>query len=111
MNTLKNGTIEWAPFTIKDGITAEQLKKASEDLQEYFLVKQKGFIKRELLQKSPNEYIDLVYWENSTAAKNAVVNAEKSPACYAYFNIMEDAEQTSPGDGITYFKVIEEYKS
>jgi hypothetical protein len=104
-----NKVIEWAPFTLKNGIEEAALIEASKALQEEFLQKQDGFIRRELLKKSERAFIDMVWWESKAAAEKAVLNAEKSPVCFMYFQFMEGADHTQPGDNLTYFEVIGEY--
>ena len=105
----KKPTVEWAPFTLKPGESEEDLLKASQALQQGFLQHQKGFLKRELLKKSDREYIDMVYWQTQEDAHSAIANAEKSPACFAYFQLMEDADHAQPGVGVLHFKVLSEY--
>lgn len=107
--SIKNESLEWAPFTLKQGATEEHLLKASTVLQQDFLQHQKGFVRRELLKKSDREFIDMVYWETREDAKNAITNAEKSPACFAYFQLMEDADHTQPEAGVLHFEILSEY--
>ncbi|PWL38548.1 hypothetical protein DKG77_09810 [Flagellimonas aquimarina] len=101
--------LEWAPFTIKKGITEDDLMKASEALQKDFLQNQKGFVKRDLLEKFDRNYIDLVYWETIEDAKNALENAEKNPACLAYFKLMEEVDQSQPEQGVSHFEILRSY--
>ena len=54
--------IEWAPFEVREGVSDEELMQASERVQSEFLIKQKGYIKRELFRGEDNQWVDLVYW-------------------------------------------------
>ena len=42
--------IEWAPFTLAESATEEELLAASAELQQEFLARQEGFLRRELLK-------------------------------------------------------------
>lgn len=103
--------IEWAPFTIKEGINEETLLKSSADLQQEFLNKQVGFIKRELIKKSDRDYVDIVHWKSKEDAGRAIENAENSPICFAYFQLMAEADHNHPGAGVSIFEVVGEYQN
>lgn len=106
----KGKTVEFATITLKDGITEEMLLKASHDLQNDFLIKQPGFLKRELLKRSSKEYVDLIYWENQESADKAFVIAMENPVCLSFFELMEAADINDPAEGVAYYKVINEYE-
>jgi hypothetical protein len=106
----KNAVIEWAPFTLVEGIDEEKLLQASQALQTDFLSKQKGFLGRELLKGKGNDWVDLVYWENREAAEQASQNAANSPVCYAYFQLM-GADHAEPGAGVMHFEQVKTYKA
>jgi hypothetical protein len=96
--------IEWAPFTLAEGVEESSLLAASDDLQDGFLAKQKGFVRRELLKGPNGQWVDLVVWEDRDAAKEAVRNAAESPACFRYFQLMEGAHHDEPGAGIMHLE-------
>lgn len=108
-NVVAEPVVEWAPFSLKEGVTEAQLKAASKQLQSQFLVNQKGFIKRELLNKGGNEWVDLVYWATQTDAEQAMKNAEQSPACGSYFQLMDFAEVADPSEGVTHLRRVDSY--
>jgi len=106
-----NGMIvEWAPFEVREGVSNEQLLQASEHLQNEFLVKQKGYIKRELLKGDGKQWVDLVYWASEEDAQAAIQNAMNSEACGAFFGLMEgisDPEEViDPAEGVFHYKRI-----
>lgn len=114
-NYFKKGTmtnssinIEWAPFTLAEGTDENTLLEASEALQTDFLIKQNGFIRRELLKGKDNQWVDLVHWETSEAAAQAMKNAENSPACHKYFQCMVVNDQ-DPGAGVLHFEQMKTY--
>lgn len=80
--------VEIAPFEIKPQVSEAALLAASLQMQADFLEKQPGFVKRHLLQKSATAWMDIVYWESKEAAERALLAFESSPACAAYFQLM-----------------------
>ncbi len=105
----KKEIIEWAPFSIKEGVTDQMLLEASQVLQQDFLNQQEGFIKRELLRKSAKEFVDVVYWRNKETAEKAVAKAANSPACFAYFQLMMQADHNNPAQGIEHLELMDTY--
>lgn len=80
--------VEWAPFSLKNGITHDQLKQVSERLVKEFLIHQPGFIKKELLKQDNHSYVDLVYWQSEEAAKSAFERSQESDVANEYFALM-----------------------
>ncbi len=81
--------VEWAPFELAKGVSKEALFNMSMKLEKEFLMKQDGFIKRELLYEGDNRWVDLVYWENEKAAKTALETCESDAVAKAYFALMK----------------------
>lgn len=102
-------TIEWAPFTLAEGATEDQLLDASQALQDEFLAAQDGFIRRELLRAGERDWCDLVYWRDNDAAQRAMEQAAKSPVCFRYFHLMAGAEAVEAGAGVQHFVVRRTY--
>ncbi len=100
--------VEWAPFALTPGTEEQKLLQASEALQQDFLSKQKGFLRRELL-KGKDHWADLVFWASQEDAAQAVQNAASSPLCHAYFQLMAAADHNDPGAGVLHFEVKESY--
>src|SRR5918997_2398355 len=102
---MANVTIEWAPFTLVGSADETRLLRASDALQEGFLAKQPGFIRRELLKGQDGQWVDLVYWESAEAAARAMEQAANSPACLEYFQLMVGANGgADPGEGVLHFR-------
>jgi hypothetical protein len=81
--------VEWAAFRIAKGVSEEQVVKAARDIQEEFLAKQRGFIRRELLRGEGGQWADLIYWKDRASVDAAMKEAESSPVCHLYFKVME----------------------
>ena len=101
--------IEMASFRLNAGVTEQQLLKASASLQEDFLSKQQGFIRRELVRGPGNEWLDVVYWSNKVSAEAAMKNAVESPACHLYFQLIEAEDHTHPENGVTIYECVSSY--
>lgn len=90
---MNNVTVEWAPFTLKEGVDESKLLEAAETLQKEFLSKQEGFLKRELLKGKANRWADILHWNTKEAAEKAMGNAMNSSVCHSYFQFMADATE------------------
>ncbi len=102
-------TIEWAPFTLADGVDEASLLRASEVLQADFISRQRGFVRRELLKGEQREWIDLLYWDSHEAAQQAMQNAASSPVCLQYFQLLASVDDSDPTKGVSHFAVVREY--
>lgn len=102
-------TIEWAPFTLAEGIDEATLLSASEVLQRDFLSKQPGFLHRELLKGSANQWVDIIHWVSREAVEQAMRKAQESPTCHRYFTLMVPPAEDDPTGGISFFKQVRYY--
>jgi hypothetical protein len=102
-------TVEYAKFTIKDGVTETQVIAASQKFEEDFLVKQSGYIKRDLLRLNGREWADIVYWGSREEAEKVLKACEKSPVCGDYFSIMEPVDPKIPNGGVIHLEVVKSY--
>lgn len=102
--------VEWAPFTLAEGVDEAALVEASNALQTDFLGKQRGFIRRNLLKGKENQWVDIVYWSSRKEADQASKNAANSPACHQYFSLMAEANHDDPSGGVLHFEQIKAYQ-
>lgn len=102
--------VEWAPFRLAEGVSEEQLLRASNDLQVGFLAKQRGFVRRELLRGKDRQWVDVVFWEDQQTADEAMKAAAESPACHEYFKMMLVVDHADPSAGVLHFEQVESYK-
>ncbi|MBL8686587.1 MAG: hypothetical protein JNK86_03875 [Alphaproteobacteria bacterium] len=100
--------IEWAPFKKKANISEADLISASDIFQKNFLEKLPGFLRRELLKKDQDHYIDIVWWRTQADAANAIKQAMISETCRAYFFVM-DSECNDPGEGVQHYHLMKTY--
>ncbi|MFO0360674.1 MAG: hypothetical protein ACK500_02530 [Flavobacteriales bacterium] len=102
-------TVEYAKFTLKEGVTDTQMIAASQKFEEGFLVKQSGYIKRDLLHIKGREWADIVYWASREEAEKVLKACEKSPVCGEYFSIMEPFDPKIPNGGVIHLEVVKSY--
>lgn len=100
--------IEWAPFIKSPNVTDEQLIAAANSLNSDFLIKQKGFIKRELIKKNDNEYADVIYWETNTDAVTAGEKVSTCVKCNEYFTLM--VMDAKSGEGFSHYTIIKSWE-
>ncbi len=105
---MKTRVVEWAPFTVKPGVSEAALTEASRDLQETFLARQPGYLRRELVRDPAGSYVDLVWWTDVASASAAMARAADSAACQMYFALM-DVNGDGAGAGVRHLHVVAEY--
>ena len=99
--------IEWAPFIKTAGVTDEQLVSKANTVNRDFLIKQKGFIKRELIKKNDAEYADVIYWKTKNDAVTAGEKVGKCDTCNEYFKLMEMGVKA--GEGFSHYIIIKSW--
>jgi hypothetical protein len=95
--------VEFAPFTLAEGIPEHVLLTASQRLEDEVLAKLPGYRGRALVRKSARAWADLVLWQDQEAAEHAMKVATESTIAAAYFALMD------PSGGVTHFAVIQTY--
>ncbi len=100
--------VEWAPFSIREGVAEKALIEASSRLQKDFLAGQQGFVRRELIKGQDRNYVDLVWWTSMATAEAAMAKVTESDACRDYFALMEP-NQAEAGAGVLHFRSVRTY--
>jgi hypothetical protein len=95
--------VEFAPFTLAEGVPEHVLLAASQRLEDDVLTKLPGYRGRAPVRKSERAWADLVFWQDRETADHAVKVAAGSEIAAAYFALMD------PSGGITHFAVIRTY--
>lgn len=109
MNTTRNYVIEFAAFTLGEGVDESVLFTASDALQAEFLSRQSGFIKRELARIAHNQWADVIYWENRQSVRQAMQAAPGNPAALRYFQLMDGTGQGDPSGQLTLMNIARSY--
>lgn len=100
--------VEWAPFTVRPGVSDAELAAASDVLQREFLAAAPGFVARDLLRGGgEREWVDLVLWRDRESAERVTKAAFESPVCLKYFALME--QNADPAAGVQHFAVRRRY--
>ena len=81
---------------------------AANRLNSDFLIKQKGFIKRELIKKNDHEYADVIYWETKTDAVIAGDKVSTCVKCNEYFKLM--VMDAKSGEGFSHYIILKSWK-
>jgi len=72
------GMVEITSFQLKEDISIEKFTKAAESMQEQFLAKQSGFLKRTLTVSEDGVWTDIVFWKDQGSFETAMQKAESS---------------------------------
>jgi len=99
-------TVEWAPFVTKPQVTKEQIINAANRVNLTFLAVQKGYIKRQLVQKSHTEFADIVHWKSLNDAQAAGAKVMSCDACKSYFSLMDMSKSESAGSGFSHYEIL-----
>jgi len=102
-------TVEWAPFVIQSQVTKEQVINAADQVNLKFLSAQKGFIKRQLVQKSTTEFADIVHWKSLADAQAAGDKVMSCKTCISYFALMDMSKSEAAGGGFSHYKILKNW--
>jgi hypothetical protein len=102
--------IEFAPFTLAEGVDEPTLFAASEALQAEFLSQQEGFLRRDLLKTGDGTWADVLYWESRESVERALQEAPNNPAALQYFQLMADAGRDDKSTGMLLLSVARSYE-
>ncbi len=82
-------TIEIAQFKIKAGVSDAEVLTASQEAHDGFLTTYNGFLDRELLKSSDEEWIDIVRWETMEDAQKAMQNFMGHPSTKKFGEVID----------------------
>jgi len=74
---------------LKDGVSAEEFLAASDEIQEKYLSKCKGFISRQLMTID-GMWTDWVIWESMADAHNAMAKSEKNETAKKFTSLVAE---------------------
>jgi len=78
-----------ASITLAAGKTEADLLAASDIFEKEFVSKQAGVVRRELVRKGDNEYMDIVQFRSREDMEAVMENEKTSAACHAFFSVMD----------------------
>lgn len=100
--------VETARITLRPGVTRDDLVAASARFQAEFLSGYPGFLRRELLDGGDGSYLDLVHWADRATADGVLERAMQSPACQAYFSLMDMGDGDASA-GVSHYESLAAY--
>jgi hypothetical protein len=109
VNNKRNHIIEFAPFTLAEGVDESTLMAASDALQTEFLNQQKGFIKRDLVRIADSKWADVLYWETRESVEKALQEAPNNQAALNYFQLMANVDQEDPNTVMMLLSIVKSY--
>lgn len=84
-------TLELVTFTSKEGVTQAQVIEANDKVMQE-IKHFDGFVYRSLcFQKESKQWLDIVYWENALAAKNAQEKFMTLPCCQILMSLVDES--------------------
>jgi heme-degrading monooxygenase HmoA len=96
--------VETAQFRARPGVSDEQLLKASQEAQDGYLGKCRGFVSRELLKSEDGSWLDIVHFETLEAAQSAAKGFQGNQSTKA----LEDAIDPATAR-MSHYRVIKKY--
>lgn len=78
-----------AQFKMKVGVSEDEVLAASQEAQDGFLAKQKGYVSRELLKSSEGEWVDIVHWETMEDAQTAMNSFMGHPSTKKFGEVID----------------------
>lgn len=78
-----------APVELAEGKTEADLLAASKRFEEEFAKHQPGILRRELVRKSDNSYIDIVHFRSQQDLESVMEKEQTSAVCLDYFSVMK----------------------
>lgn len=108
---MPSAIVETAVIILRSGVSEADLVAASDRFQREFLNDRKGFLRRELLKLAEGGgHMDLIHWADEEAAEAVMAEAATSPACQAYFSIME-MDPANPNEGVRHYRSLAAYEA
>jgi hypothetical protein len=108
---MEQQAIEWAPFSLKAGVSEVDLIRASDEMQRQFLAGQRGFRRRELLKRDSGGFVDLVRWQSRESAEAAMRVAGSNAACAGYFALMRFDAPPQDAAGVQHLACLATYSA
>ncbi|MDH5446593.1 MAG: hypothetical protein OEY52_13655 [Gammaproteobacteria bacterium] len=98
-----------APIKLAQGKTEADLLAASNRFQEEFAGQQAGILRRELVRKSENEYLDIIQFRSEEDALDVIEKEKQSTACHDFFAVMDMSGVESSDEAIDFYPSLVTY--
>jgi len=84
-----------APIVLAKGKTETDLMTASERFQKEFVSQQTGIIRRELVKRDNDEYLDIIQFRSKAHAEEVMKLERESQACIDFFSVMDFTKEVN----------------
>ena len=98
-----------APIKLAKGKTEGDLITASNRFQEEFASQQPGILRRELVRKSENEYLDIIQFRSKDDVLDVMEKEKTSTACHEFFAVMDMSDVDSSDEAIDLYPSLATY--
>ena len=78
-----------ASITLAAGKTEADLLTASNIFEKEFVSKEAGVVRRELVRRGDNEYIDIVQFRSMKDMEEVMEKEKSSQVCHDFFSVMD----------------------
>ena len=106
---MKNAVIVLAPIKLAAGKTEDDLLVASNVFQKDFVDHEPGVLRRELIQISETEYMDIIQFKSEQDALQVMEKEQNSSVCHAFFAVMDLGESDGAED-IVFHRSLATYE-
>lgn len=79
--------MEIVEFKLNEGANKQEFKEKAQLLNDHFLKNREGFIHRHLVEQD-DTWMDIILWENQTAAQKAGKEVMKAEACAPFMSMI-----------------------
>ncbi len=95
-----------APIVLASGKTEADLLEASRKFQKEFVDNEPSILRRELVKKGENEYLDIILFRSEQDAKDIQKKEMESTVCHEFFSVMDMSQELE----IRYLPSLEIYQ-
>jgi hypothetical protein len=101
---VKKIVLEIAQFRLRAGVSEKDFLKVSDRLQKDYLVKQKGYVDRELVKREDGLWSDILHWSNMEDAKRVGENIMTADAAQNFLKMLDPDSVV-----VMYFEQVQVY--
>jgi len=101
---VKKIVLEIAQFRLRAGVSEKDFLKVSDQLQKDYLVKQKGYVDRELVKREDGLWSDVFHWSSMEDAKRVGENIMTADAAQNFLKMLDPDSVV-----VMYFEQVQVY--
>ncbi|MDH5376748.1 MAG: hypothetical protein OEX00_00320 [Gammaproteobacteria bacterium] len=105
---MKNPITVLAKIKLAKGCTEKDLLAASDTFQKEFVAHEKGVLRRELVKKSDDEYLDIILFRSQKDFEEVMEREQNSEVCHQFFSVM-DMDAMDESEAVEIYQSIAIY--